>query len=94
MSGGDGPRRSGFGILGVGAAACVACCAPLILGVLGGLTAAGLASSLVFGAGGLAIAAAAAAAFVVIRRRSRARACRADTSETVLVDAPTRRVLT
>lgn len=91
MSAGGG-RRGGFGILGVGAAACVACCAPLILGVLGGLTAAGLASTLVLGAGGLFLAVVAAFGFVVVRRRSRARACRTSTSEPVLVDAPTRRV--
>lgn len=89
---GDGARRGGLGLLGFGAAACLACCAPLILGVLGGLTAASLASTLVIGGGGLAIAAAAAVAFVVVRRRSRARACGTGTSETVPVDAPTRRV--
>lgn len=91
---GDGARRGGFGILGVGAAACVACCAPLILGVLGGLTAAGLASTFMIGAAGVVVAVAAATAFVAVRRRSRASACRTGTSETVLVDAPTRRVST
>ena len=91
---GEGGRRGGFGILGVGAAACVACCVPLILGVLGGLTAAGLASTLVLGAGGLVVAGVAAAGFVVVRRRSRARACRTIPDEPVLVDAPTRRVST
>lgn len=89
---GDGPRRGGLGILGFGAAACLACCAPLILGILGGLTAAGVASTLVIGGGGLLVAAAAAVAFVVVRRRTRARSCAAGTGEAVPVDAPTRRV--
>ena len=87
-----GERRSGLGILGVGAAACLACCAPLILGVLGGLTAAGLASTLVLGAGGLIIAGVAGGGFVVFHRRSRDSACQTGAPETVLVDAPTRRV--
>lgn len=89
-----GERRGRFGILGVGAAACLACCAPLILVAFGGLTAAGLASTLVLGAGGLVVAGVAAAGFVVVRRRSQARACRTSPAEPVLVDAPTRRVST
>lgn len=91
---GDGARRGGFGILGVGAAACLACCAPLVLGVLGGLTAAGVASTLVIGAAGVAVAVAAATAFLAVRRRSMASACHTRTSEPVLVDAPTRRAST
>jgi len=60
--------NSGVGILGVGAGACLACCAGPILALLGGLGIAGLASTLLIGAAGLAITAAAITAFVVVRR--------------------------
>ena len=62
-------NAGGFSILGIGAAACLACCAGPILAVLGGLGIAGLASTLLIGAGGLIITAAAVVAFVAIRRR-------------------------
>ena len=70
-------RKEGFSLLGVSIAACVACCAGPILGVLGGIGVAGLASTVVVGATGLVIAAVAASAFVLVRRR-RVRQC-ADT---------------
>jgi len=65
-------RRDGFGILGIGAAACVACCAGPILGVLGGLSILGLASTFVVGLAGLAvtIAAVVGVALILARRRS------------------------
>ena len=62
-------ERSGFGIIGVGAAACVVCCAGPLLAFLGGLSVAGLAATLVVGGIGLAIAVSAAAAFVIVHRR-------------------------
>ena len=60
--------NDGFGVLGIGAAACVACCAPLIPALLGGL---GLAASLWFGVVGVVVAVVAAVTFVVVRRRRR-----------------------
>jgi hypothetical protein len=62
-------ERSGFGIIGVGAAACAVCCAGPLLAVLGGLSVAGLAAMLVVGGIGLVIAVSAAAAFVIVHRR-------------------------
>lgn len=54
--------------LAVGVAACVACCAGPILGVLGGLAALGLVSTLFIGAAGLVIVAGATIAFVAVKR--------------------------
>jgi hypothetical protein len=65
-------KKDGLSILGIGAAACVACCAGPILAFLGGLGIAGLASTLLIGTAGLLIAAAAGIALVVVRRRRRA----------------------
>lgn len=64
--------KDGFSILGLGAAACVACCAGPILAFLGGLGIAGVASTLLIGAGGLLITIAAVVAFITVRRRSTA----------------------
>ena len=61
-------RKDGFGLLGIGAAACIACCAPLLLAFLGGH---GLASSIWIGGLGVVIAVAAAVGFAVARRRRR-----------------------
>jgi hypothetical protein len=60
--------RDGVGILGIGAGACLVCCAGPIVAFLGGLGIAGLASTLLIGAAGAAITAAAITAFVVVRR--------------------------
>lgn len=62
-------RKEGLGLLGLGAAACVACCAGPILAFLGGMTLAGLASMFVIGVVGLVVAAIAVVGFVVVRRR-------------------------
>jgi hypothetical protein len=59
-------RKDGFGVLGIGAAACIACCAPLILAFLGGL---GLAATFWFGAAGLVVAALAVGGFLMFRHR-------------------------
>jgi hypothetical protein len=61
--------RDGVGILGIGAGACLVCCAGPILAFLGGLGIAGLASTLLIGAAGLLITAAAVAAIAIVRRR-------------------------
>jgi hypothetical protein len=62
-------RDRSFSIIGVGVAACIACCAGPILAFLGGLGVAGLASTALIGLTGLAIAAAALVGVVVVRRR-------------------------
>ena len=59
-------KTSPLSIIGVGAAACLACCAPLLLGFIGSLGIAGLASTLFIGVGGLAIVAVAIAAFLIV----------------------------
>jgi len=55
-------------VFAVGALACVACCAGPIFGVLGGIAALGLVSTLFIGAAGLAIVAGATIAFVAVKR--------------------------
>jgi mercuric ion transport protein len=85
------PRKEGLGILGVGAAACVACCAGPILVLLGGLGIAGLASTLVIGGVGVLIAVGAGAGFVVIRRRRHQATCASEGPVTTAVTAPSRR---
>ena len=61
--------NDGFSVLGIGVAACLACCAGPILFVLGGLGIAGIASTLLVGAVGLLITALAVAGFLRFRRR-------------------------
>jgi hypothetical protein len=70
-------RTAGFSLLGIGAAACAACCAGPILAFLGGLSLAGLASTLVFGTVGLVVAVGAAVAVLLIARR-RSSSCGVD----------------
>jgi len=82
-------HREGLGLLGLGAAACVACCAGPILALLGGLTIAGLASTLLFGVAGLAVAVVAEASWWAIRRR---RAGIPPADQPVSVAAPTAKV--
>jgi hypothetical protein len=60
--------RSG-GAVGLAAVACAACCIGPIVGVLGGIAALGLVSTLLIGAAGVVIAAATTLAIVVNRRR-------------------------
>jgi hypothetical protein len=83
------PREDGLRVLGVGAAACVACCAGPILAILGGLGLAGLASTLLIGSGGLVIVAAALTALLVTRRRRND--CPVSDGSPTPVAAPTRR---
>ena len=70
----DRPRRTDSAIVGVGAAACAACCAGPILAFLGGLGVAGMASTLFIGAAGLVLAVAAATAASSSSRRAAASA--------------------
>jgi hypothetical protein len=82
-------RKDGLSVVGMGAAACVACCAGPILAILGGLSVAGLASTLLLGTAGFVIAAAALAALLVARRRRNDRPVSDDSPTPVA--APTRR---
>lgn len=61
--------NDGVSVVGLAAAACVACCAGPILAFLGALSLAGLASTWFIGGAGLTIAAGAAIAFLIVRRR-------------------------
>jgi hypothetical protein len=61
--------RGSFSVVGIGAPACVACCAGPLLAFLGGLGIAGLASILVIGAAGLLVTEAAVAVIAIVRRR-------------------------
>jgi mercuric ion transport protein len=86
------PSSKGFGIVGFGVAACAVCCAGPILGFLGGLSAAGLASAWLVGWAGAVVAGLAAVAWLVVRRRRRGRACAPPTEQRVPVAPPVRRV--
>ena len=77
-------RRPRLGLLGFGAAACVACCIGPILVVLGAITAGGIFSVPFIGAAGLVIAAIASVAFVIVQRQRRG-ACRTPATQSVAV---------
>jgi hypothetical protein len=86
----DPNTKSRLRLLGLGALACIGCCAGPLLAFLGGLSVAGLASTTVIGGTGLVVAAAAAGAYRSIRLR-RTAVCDATRSAAVSVAAPTRR---
>ena len=70
-------------LIGLAAAACVACCIGPIVGVLGAVAAAGIVSTMWIGLFGVAIAMGAmTATVVVVRRRNR---CAAAASETPVI---------
>lgn len=85
-------NRDGFSLLGIGAAACLACCAGPSLAFLAGLGIAGLASTLVIGAAGLLITVSAVAASIMIRRRRTT--CSVPDDRPVAVSIATRRAPT
>jgi hypothetical protein len=84
------PVKAGAGVLGVGAAACAACCVGPILGALSAIGIASAAGYIVAGSlalvGGLL-----AAAFVVVRRRRRRLACAPPANTVTFLEAPTPR---
>lgn len=87
-----GERSSGVSVLGLGAAACAACCAGPILAWLGGASLLGLASTWVIGGAGVVIAAFAGLAYLGVRRRSTTSSCDAgavDPVSVALVARPT-----
>lgn len=79
------------GVLGLGAAACVACCIGPILAFFGGLTIVGLASTFVIGSVGLLVAAGAAMALLAVRHRRQTSACTTEPAAPVPVASPSRR---
>jgi hypothetical protein len=81
------PRRDGVAAVGIGAAACVACCAGPIIGVLGAIGLGTAVGVLLFGIAGLAIAAI-GLALVLHRRRRTSTACDS-TDAPVAVEMPT-----
>ena len=82
-----GPVKAGAGALGVGAAACVACCAGPIVGALSAIGIASVTGYLVAGSAALVVGVL-AAVLVVTRRRRRANACAAPTDTPTFVAAP------
>ena len=62
-------RGGNLRFVGFGAAACAASCAGPILAALGGLTVAGLASTIVIGLAGVAIGVVSFVGLMVVRRR-------------------------
>ena len=78
--------KAGLGVLGVGAAACAACCAGPILGFLAATGIASVLGAAVFGIVGLLIVLAVAA--VLYQRRRDARRCEPATTGPVPLDAP------
>lgn len=85
------PKKEHFGIVGFGAAACAACCAAPILGVIAGIAAMGVFAATLFGLAAVVVAALAIGVVVLRRRRSTA-TCAAPGP--VTVDAPIRRAPT
>ena len=81
--------KSRWGLVGFGAAACLACCAGPILAFLGGLSVAGVASTWFIGTGGLLVAALAGVAYLAVRRRQHA-ACATTNEYPVTVELTTK----
>jgi hypothetical protein len=85
------PRtKGGFNLLGLGALACIGCCAAPVLAFLGGLSVAGLASTTLIGGAGFLITGLAAIAYLIVRHR-RSLDCAMTHPDAVPVPAPTRR---
>ncbi len=85
-------RKDGFSPLGLGVAACVACCAGPILAFLGGIGIAGIASTWLIGGAGLLITAVAVIAFIAVRRRQERSTCATDPSVPTPVELTARRM--
>ena len=79
------------GILGIGAAACVACCAGPILAFVGGIVALGAVGTFLMGATAVALALIAVAT-VLLARRTRPRSCTTGAADPVAVESPRRKL--
>jgi hypothetical protein len=79
------PRKNDFSVLGLGVAACAACCAGPILAVLGGIGIAGLASAWIIGGVGIVVALLAGLAYLAVRRRRSASECHAGEGSVKLI---------
>ena len=77
-------------MVGLGAAACMACCAGPFLAFLGGLSIVGIVSHWLIGGAGLVVAALAAAGFVLVRSWRRQSSCAVAAAEPVPVELTTR----
>ncbi len=84
--------NDGVKIVGLAAAACLACCAGPILAFLGALSLAGIASTWLIGGAGLLIAAGAAIAFLLVRSHRQQVACGVTPDGPVLVELTERAV--
>lgn len=82
------PAKSAAGVLGVGAVACVACCAGPILGALSAIGVGSAAGYLLAGPAALAVGAL-TAVLVIVRRRRRANAYAGPAPTTKVLVAPT-----
>ncbi|HLM65573.1 MAG TPA: hypothetical protein VK306_14850 [Acidimicrobiales bacterium] len=89
MPGGEpiSPVKTGAGALGVGAAACLACCAGPILGALSAIGIASAAGYLIAGSVAVLVGIV-AAVLVVLRRRRRHDACATQAGTVALVATP------
>lgn len=87
MAPSESPRR-GIRVLGLGALACLGCCAGPVLAFLGGLSIAGVASTAIIGSVGLVVAVAAAGGYLTVRRR-RTSACGITVADPVPVELST-----
>lgn len=79
-------RRDGAAVVGVGVAACAACCAGPILGVLAAIGLTTVAGVVLFGAAGLLIALLAVTVVVRHRHRTTTNPCATTTPESVPVE--------
>lgn len=84
-------KRDGFGVVGIGLAACAACCAAPIVAFVGGLSLAGAVSSLFIGVSGLLVALLAGVGYVILRQRRTRVACSTAPAGPVPAAAPVRR---
>jgi hypothetical protein len=86
----DPKSKGGLKLLGLGALACLGCCAGPVLAFLGALSVGGLASAAFIGGTGVFVAGAAAVAYFVVRKR-RTLACTVTFAESVAMADPTRK---
>jgi hypothetical protein len=91
MTGVTTKKKDAFSLVGIGVAACVACCAVPVLAFLGGLSTAGAVSTVFIGIVGLAVASLAGAAYLLLRHRRSQTSCSPELPRPVPVSSPTRR---